>query len=73
MQLPLMHSELCLAVREHIGFEILWNRKDIAGMGEDRCYRAIEGRAWTGINQRNMMALKKEPLTLWGRGHTDDK
>jgi len=50
IQLPFMHSELCLAVREHIGFEILWNRKDIAGMGEDRCCRTIEGRAWIVIN-----------------------
>ena len=59
-----MHSGLCLAVREDIGFEILWKWKDIAGMGEDRCYRATEGGAWTVINQRNRKALKKEPLTL---------
>lgn len=32
-------------------------------MGGDRCFRTIEGRTWTVINQRKMMALKKKPLT----------
>ena len=32
-------------------------------MGGDRCFRTIEGGALIVINQRKMMALKKEPLT----------
>lgn len=44
-QLPLMHSELCWAEKEHPGFEILHNQRDDAGMGEEKRFGTGEGGA----------------------------
>lgn len=56
--LPLRHSELFLAEREHTDLRFCRVR-GVAGVGEDKCFRSIEGGAHTIIHQRKMLALKK--------------
>lgn len=61
-----------MAEKEHAGFENLQNERDVAWTGEEKHFRNIEGGAWAIINQRKMLAMKKEPLALERELMTDE-